>query len=127
MEMPPFENRTRHSARTDEHNEHCLTRSEVYALVREVINKRKHTDDTDSVCDHIDSPGFQAQINYIREILARTIVIENNNGVQCKRLDYHWNRFNDIFHKNSSLENEYRYCVNRNGWTRAPKYDRHSD
>ncbi|AWW14392.1 lef-11 [Hyposidra talaca nucleopolyhedrovirus] len=124
MEMPTLENRARHSARTDEHREHCLTRSEVYALVREVINKRKHTNDTDGVCDHIDSPGFQAQIKYIREILSRTIVIVNDDQVQCKRLDLHSKRLSDIFNKKSALEEEYRYCVKRNGWIRASESDR---
>ncbi|QUJ09235.1 lef11 protein [Gynaephora ruoergensis nucleopolyhedrovirus] len=98
----------------------CLTRSEVYALVREVINKRKHFDDTDNVCDHVNSVGFSTQIKYIRENLEKAFIIVGDDCTQRKRLDSYTRRLENIFELNTVLEREYDYCVNvRNGQSGA--------
>ncbi|QHB21706.1 lef11 [Artaxa digramma nucleopolyhedrovirus] len=106
----------------------CLTRSEVYALVREVINKRKHCDDVDSVCDHVNSVGFTTiQMKYIRENLKRAFIIVGDDCTQRKRLDLHARRLENIFNLNTVLEDEYRYCTSvRNGRTNS-KHVGHND
>nr|WAK98548.1 ORF45 Ld-lef11 [Lymantria dispar multiple nucleopolyhedrovirus] len=45
--------------------DHCLNRSEVYALTREAINKRKHLGDVKGVCAHLFDDSFSAQSDYI--------------------------------------------------------------
>ncbi|QYC92765.1 Late expression factor 11 [Trabala vishnou gigantina nucleopolyhedrovirus] len=115
MEPEPTQNSFGHTSGTDEHCE-CLTRSEVYALVREVVNKRKHTGHTRGVCDHMGTQEFQAQIEYIRKNLKGAVIIVGDDRQQNKRLEAHLQRLLNIFNLNDSLEKEYRYCTSvRNG------------
>ncbi|AIU41267.1 lef-11 [Sucra jujuba nucleopolyhedrovirus] len=114
MEGSAFQNCDRSATGAAQHFESCcLTRSEVYALVREAINKRKHNNDTDGVCDHMDSSGFEAQIEYIRQNLKNTFIIANEDRARCKRIDIHLRRFNEIFKKRNVLEEEYLHCLSR--------------
>ncbi|ABY65781.1 late expression factor 11 [Orgyia leucostigma nucleopolyhedrovirus] len=124
MERTPTENSVGDATRIDEYCE-CLTRSEVYALVREVINKRKHSNDIDGVCDHIESVGFQAQIAYIREYIEKLTVITGDGRSGRKRLNSHIRRLENIFNLNKSLEQEYYYCTTvRNGGSEHAKFCR---
>ncbi|AGR56780.1 lef11 [Hemileuca sp. nucleopolyhedrovirus] len=99
------------ASRIDENRECCLTRSEVYALLREVINKRKHFGLVDGVCDHVNSVGFQAQFEYIRKNIERVFVIDGDGRTQRKRLAQHISRLENLFKLNTSLEEEYRFRV----------------
>nr|QGX02394.1 lef-11 [Mamestra configurata nucleopolyhedrovirus A] len=75
----------------------CLTRSEVYALVREVINKRKHHNLVTNVCDHVFDDGFEEQLKYIRANIKK---------------------INKIFKLNKSLETEYKQSIDKYGSNR---------
>lgn len=95
-----------------------MTRSEVYALVREVINKRKHDNSVNNVCAHIFESGFADQLEYIRANIDKVLIIIGGQQTQhCKRLTAHVEKLNQIFNLNANLEQEYR--------TAAGKYDSH--
>ncbi|UJZ88975.1 lef-11 [Erannis ankeraria nucleopolyhedrovirus] len=118
MDASTIQNNISHAARINENCEHCLTRSEVYALVRESINKRKHIGGYEGVCDHVNSIGFEAQIEYIRENLKTARIIVGDGYTQCKRLEPHLSRLNNIFNLNTDLQAEYSFCINKyNGGT----------
>jgi hypothetical protein len=95
------------AAGTEKYNQCCLTRSEIYALVRETINKRKHTGDVKNVCDHVFDRGFSTQIEYIRNNLDKALITVGGQRAQCKRLHSHGQKLNRIFKLNKSLEDEY--------------------
>ncbi|ABI35709.1 late expression factor 11 [Ectropis obliqua nucleopolyhedrovirus] len=111
MEYETSQNCDGHSARTIEHSQ-CLTRSEVYALLREVINKRKHENDHEGVCDHINSIDFQAQLDYIRQNIEKAYAIVGDGGVNTfKSFAPHLMKLENIFNLQSTLEGEYHYCT----------------
>ncbi|AIE47846.1 lef11 [Peridroma alphabaculovirus] len=91
----------------------CLTRSEVYALVREVINKRKHGGDVANVCDHAFDAGFQEQLKYIRANIDKALITVGGERTQCKHLSVHVHKINKIFNLNKSLEAEYKDAVSK--------------
>jgi agmatine/peptidylarginine deiminase len=92
----------------------CLTRSEIYALVRETIMKRKHDWCVDGVCDHLLDSNFDKQMKYIRDNLKKARIFTGDSG-RCKRLFLHTQRLQNIFDKNNSLEEEYNKCVAKYG------------
>ncbi|QED40554.1 LEF-11 [Chrysodeixis includens nucleopolyhedrovirus] len=100
-------------AGTQEHYQCCLTRSEFYALVREVINKRKHERDVHNICEHIFSKGFSTQIEYIRNNLDKALITVGGQRRQCKRLNSHVNKINNLFTLNKSLHDEYESTIAR--------------
>ncbi|QEI03651.1 LEF-11 [Rachiplusia nu nucleopolyhedrovirus] len=100
-------------ARTQEHSQCCLTRSEFYALVRETINKRKHERDVHNVCEHIFSKGFVTQIDYIRNKLDKALITVGGQQRQCKRLSNHVRKINNLFKLNKSLRIEYQETLSR--------------
>ncbi|QWO71597.1 LEF11 [Orgyia pseudotsugata single capsid nuclopolyhedrovirus] len=125
MESASAEDSVGDATRADEHCE-CLTRSEVYALVREVINKRKHTNDTASVCDHVESVGFEAQTAYIRENLERVVISVGDGRPRRKHLSLHSRRLQNIFNLKVNLEEEYQFCTQtRNGGSQRANLCRH--
>ncbi|AKC91732.1 lef11 [Lambdina fiscellaria nucleopolyhedrovirus] len=106
--------RAGHAPRTYENCERCLTRSEIYALVREVINRRKHENETEGVCDHVFAAGFEQHMQYIRENLEKTHFIVNDDCALRKRpLKPHLARLQNVFNLNQSLASEYSFAVNR--------------
>ena len=92
----------------------CLTRSEIYALVRETIMKRKHDWLVDGVCDHLLDGNFDKQMKYIRDNLKKARIFTGDSG-QCKRLFIHTRRLQNIFDKKNSLEEEYNKCIIKYG------------
>lgn len=103
-------------SRIKRHNQRCcVTRSEIYALVREVINKRKHLGLVDGVCDHLSDKGFVEQIKYIRENLNQAFISVSDNREQRKRLSNHVQRLNNIFHLNHCLNKEYSHSISKYG------------
>ncbi|ABM45830.1 late expression factor 11 [Spodoptera frugiperda multiple nucleopolyhedrovirus] len=100
-------------------NQCCLTRSETYALCREVINKRKHDNDLSNVWTHIFEPGFQEQLEYIRANLDKAFITVGGEQPHCKRLFYHAQKIEKIFNLTTSLENEYK--------TAYSKYEHHNE
>nr|ANS70925.1 late expression factor 11 [Lymantria dispar multiple nucleopolyhedrovirus] len=105
-----------HPERVARNRNHCLTRSEVYALLRETINKRKHCGDTRNVCAHLFDEAFVDQIDYIRENLATAFIVVGDNCKERKCLAQHDTRFDRIFSlKQRSLQSEYQLSANRYG------------
>ncbi|AJK91706.1 lef-11 [Spodoptera frugiperda granulovirus] len=90
-----------------------LTKSQVYAVVREAINYRKHHFDTDNVCCHVEDPGFASVSGFIKrhahEILIRQPDLLVSISAHLDRLEY-------IFNLPKSLDEEYAYCLVRNGF-----------
>ncbi|QNV47840.1 late expression factor 11 [Alphabaculovirus altersperidaniae] len=99
--------------RFEENYQCCLTRSEVYAIVREVINKRKHNNDVSNVWAHIFEPGFQEQVGYIRANIDKALITVGGEQPHCKRLSYHVKKLNKIFNLNKTLESEYKDAVDK--------------
>nr|AGE61291.1 LEF-11 [Chrysodeixis chalcites nucleopolyhedrovirus]AGE61740.1 LEF-11 [Chrysodeixis chalcites nucleopolyhedrovirus] len=102
-------------SRPEKYSQCCLTRSEIYALVRETINKRKHTGDVTNVCDHVFDDGFATQFDYIRNNLDKALITVGGQRTQCKRVQCHHLKLKRIFHLNKSLETEYKQSSNRYG------------
>ncbi|AFL64990.1 lef-11 [Mamestra brassicae multiple nucleopolyhedrovirus] len=96
----------------------CLTRSEVYALVREVINKRKHHNLFTNVCDHVFDDGFEEQLKYIRANIDKALITVGGEHKHCKRLAAHIKKINKIFKLNKSLETEYKQSIDKYGSNR---------
>ncbi|AIZ48685.1 lef-11 [Agrotis segetum nucleopolyhedrovirus B] len=94
-------------------NQCCLTRSEVYALVREVINKRKHNNLVSNVCAHVFEPGFAEQVEYIRANIDKALITVGGEHTHCKRLSAHVQKLNKIFALNTNLETEYQAAVSK--------------
>jgi Baculovirus LEF-11 protein len=86
-------------------NQFCLSRSEVYALLRETINYQKYLNLIGNVCDHIFDEGFEYQIKYIRENIDRVVITVDNE--QRKRLNQHFKKLNKLFYLGSELKTEY--------------------
>nr|AOL57033.1 LEF11 [Chrysodeixis includens nucleopolyhedrovirus]AOL57174.1 LEF11 [Chrysodeixis includens nucleopolyhedrovirus]QGW49162.1 LEF11 [Chrysodeixis includens nucleopolyhedrovirus]QGW49442.1 LEF11 [Chrysodeixis includens nucleopolyhedrovirus]QGW49582.1 LEF11 [Chrysodeixis includens nucleopolyhedrovirus] len=102
-------------SRPEKYSQCCLTRSEIYALLREIINKRKHTGDVTNVCDHVFDDGFATQFDYIRNNLDKALITVGGQRTQCKRVKCHHLKLKRIFHLNKSLETEYQESSNRYG------------
>jgi hypothetical protein len=100
-----------------------LTRSEVYALVREVINKRKHNNLVTSVCDHVFDAGFEEQLKYIRANIDKALITVGGEHKHCKRLASHIQKINKIFKLNKSLEAEYKQAIHKYG---SKRFDRNN-
>ncbi|AXS67693.1 lef-11 [Cryptophlebia peltastica nucleopolyhedrovirus] len=93
-------------------DESCVTRSEIYALVREVINKRKHSGDYTGVCAHIFEEAFETQMKYIRDNLKSAFVIADCSQNR-KRLVSHHKRIENVFNLNTDLFTEYKRSSSR--------------
>ncbi|QOD40014.1 lef-11 [Matsumuraeses phaseoli granulovirus] len=89
-----------------------LTKSQVYAIVREVINFKKSTDDTTNVTSHVENSEFASIFQYIKE-RAGKIVIKHSDH-QDASIEHHLTRLNYLFNLPNNLEEEYKYCVTRN-------------
>ncbi|AKR17502.1 LEF-11 [Mocis latipes granulovirus] len=88
-----------------------LTKSQVYAIVREAINYRKNNFDTDEIASHVEEAGF-ASISAFISRNAHNIFIRQPDllvdiSAYLERLKY-------IFNLPKSLEEEYAYCETRN-------------
>ncbi|AUV65395.1 LEF-11 [Alphabaculovirus myunipunctae] len=99
----------------EEDNQCCLTRSEVYALMREVINKRKHCNQFTDVTAHVFDANFKEQLKYIRANIDRAVITVGGERKHCKRLSAHVKKINKIFTLNKSLEAEYKSSIGKYG------------
>nr|AMO27898.1 LEF-11 [Lymantria dispar multiple nucleopolyhedrovirus]AMO65537.1 lef-11 [Lymantria dispar multiple nucleopolyhedrovirus]AWJ76660.1 lef-11 [Lymantria dispar multiple nucleopolyhedrovirus]WAK98398.1 ORF45 Ld-lef11 [Lymantria dispar multiple nucleopolyhedrovirus] len=107
--------------------DHCLNRSEVYALTREAINKRKHLGDVKGVCAHLFDDSFSAQSDYIRENLATAFIVVGDNCRERKHLGQHAARFDRVFSlKRRTLYDEYHASAGRYGDTKPCRKRRFS-
>ncbi|ACH69404.1 LEF-11 [Pseudalatia unipuncta granulovirus] len=88
-----------------------LTKSQVYAIVREAINYRKNNFDTDNVTSHVEEAGFASISAFIKrnakEIFIRQPDLLLNISAHLDRLEY-------IFNLPKTLEEEYAHCESRN-------------
>ncbi|QEI03557.1 LEF-11 [Spodoptera cosmioides nucleopolyhedrovirus] len=96
-----------------ENNQCCLTRTDVYAYVRETINKRKHEGDVSNVLAHIFEPGFQEHLEYIRANIDKALITVGGEQPHCKRLSYHIRKINKVFNLLTSLESEYKAAISK--------------
>nr|AUF82069.1 late expression factor-11 [Cryptophlebia leucotreta granulovirus] len=92
-----------------------LTKSQVYAIVREVISYKKFNNDTKDVTAHVESPQF-ASISQFINAHADQIFIKHSNH-QDAPVAPHLNRLNYIFNLPTTLIDEYNYCLNRDNET----------
>ncbi|AAR28801.1 lef-11 [Leucania separata nucleopolyhedrovirus] len=92
----------------------CLTRSDVYAYVREIINRRKFNYDFEGVWAHMNDPQFDTQRGYIRRCLRDALIIHKDLG--CKRLFRHRERIDNIFNLNTTLKKEYENSIKKYGF-----------
>lgn len=88
-----------------------LTKSQVYAIVRETINYRKDKFDTLEISAHVEDPSFASNLDFIRrhscEIFIQQPDLLLNISAHLASLEY-------IFNLPKTLEEEYAYCVSRN-------------
>lgn len=89
-----------------------LTKSQVYAIVREVINYKKSNGDTANVTSHVEDPQFEDIVQFINRH-AEQIVLKHSDRLDAT-LAPHINRINHLFRLPSSLIEEYNYCCERN-------------
>lgn len=85
----------------------------MYALVREVINKKKHNDVVSNVCAHVFEPGFKEQLEYIRANIDKALITVGGEHTHCKRLTAHVQKLDRIFTLNTNLEAEYQTAVSK--------------
>lgn len=93
-----------------------MTKSLVYAIVRESINYKKHVNDTTDVTSHVEDAGFESIIQYINKNADRIIL--NRSDRQETSVAAHLDRLNYLFRLPSTLEEEYEYCLRRNNGKR---------
>ncbi|AXU41480.1 LEF-11 [Alphabaculovirus altermyunipunctae] len=98
----------------NDENAGCLTRSDLYAYIREIINNRKFNYDFENVWAHMNDPQFHTQRGYIRRCLRGALIIHKDLG--CKRLFRHQERINNIFNLNSTLKKEYENSISKYGF-----------
>nr|QNN89451.1 LEF-11 [Pieris brassicae granulovirus] len=89
-----------------------LTKSQVYAIVREVINYRKFTDNTTNVTSHVENSYFAGNLQFIKQNADR-IVIKHLEQLDVS-IAPHTNRLNHLFNLPTSIDAEYKYCLRRN-------------
>lgn len=93
-----------------------LTKSQVYAIVREAINYRKNIFDTDNVAAHVEEAGFTSISGFIKrnahEIFIRQPDLLVDISAHLDRLEY-------IFNLPKTLEEEYAHCESRNNAARC--------
>ncbi|AAK70718.1 ORF58 LEF-11 [Cydia pomonella granulovirus] len=94
-----------------------LTKSQVYAIVREVINYRKSTNDTQDVTAHVETPQFETIRQFINTHADR-IVIKHFKR-QDTAVAPHLSRLNYLFNLPTTIRDEYTYCLNRNNQNEA--------
>ncbi|AAP85687.1 lef-11 [Adoxophyes orana granulovirus] len=92
-----------------------LTKSLVYSIVKEVINYKKFSGDTENVTAHVESGKFENISQYIDEHCSN-IIIRHSDGPQTSA-DAYKNKLKHLFKLPNSLELEYEYCCNRNNAT----------
>ncbi|APO13934.1 LEF-11 [Plodia interpunctella granulovirus] len=88
-----------------------LTKSQVYAVVREVINFKKFQGDTSDVTAHVETPNFSTILQFIHEH-ADTIVIKRPDQLNIA-VSSHRDRLNHLFKLPKNLSEEYEYCTKR--------------
>ncbi|ABC61177.1 LEF-11 [Choristoneura occidentalis granulovirus] len=89
-----------------------LTKSQVYAIVREVINYKKSTNNTVNVTSHVEDCGFADILSFIKE---------HADHILVKRLDHpdasiapHIKRLEYLFDLPTLIDTEYNYCIVKN-------------
>ncbi|AAM70251.1 late expression factor 11 [Phthorimaea operculella granulovirus] len=82
-----------------------LTKSDVYAIVREVINYKKSTGDTTDVTAHVETSQFASIHRFIKEY-AQNIVIKHSDRIETP-VTPHLNRLNYIFNLPQTTTEEY--------------------
>lgn len=86
-------------------NDRCLTRSEIWAIVKEMTNKRKHDLNVTNIDAHMFDNRFDDHFQYIRSNLSNTSVITDKC---CKRkLCVHKNRLLRVLNIKNTLDEEY--------------------
>ncbi|AQQ80320.1 LEF-11 [Betabaculovirus altermyunipunctae] len=87
-----------------------LTKSQVYAIVREAVNYRKDNFDTDQVTSHVEDPGFASVFGFIKRN-AHDIFIRQPDLLVS--ISAHLDRLQYVFNLPKTLEEEYACCLER--------------
>ncbi|AKN80792.1 late expression factor 11 [Diatraea saccharalis granulovirus] len=90
-----------------------LTKSQVYAIVREVINYKKTHNQTSDVTAHVGETQFSSISQFIKEHADR-IFINHSDRLETT-VSPHLERLNYLFNLPEDIEEEYKYCLKRNG------------
>ncbi|USC25889.1 lef-11 [Palpita vitrealis nucleopolyhedrovirus] len=91
-------------------NAECVSRSEIQALLREIINTLKHTMDTDNVCAHmLDISSFEQIKEYIRGNLSHFTIISDK--CSKRKLCLHHKRILKLLSIEKSYDQEYKRSV----------------
>jgi len=89
-----------------------LTKSEVYAVVREVINYKKTHNQTTDVTTHIGDARFASVLfQFIKEHADR-IAIKHSEQLTASVVP-HVERLNYLFNLPTDITEEYNYCIGR--------------
>ncbi|ABL75978.1 late expression factor-11 [Maruca vitrata nucleopolyhedrovirus] len=90
----------------------CLTRSEIQALFREVINTLKHTMKTENVCAHmLDISSFERIKEYIRANLGYFTVITDK--CSKRKVSLHHKRIDRLLSIKKTYRQEYKRAVSK--------------
>ncbi|AUA60260.1 LEF-11 [Operophtera brumata nucleopolyhedrovirus] len=89
----------------------CVTRSDMYAFMREVINKQKYEHQTSGITSHISDPRFDQMRQYIEAHLTGAVI--NFKRHQRKHLLRHKSRILNIFKLNNCLIQEYNGSIKK--------------
>nr|UYX49682.1 late expression factor 11 [Darna trima granulovirus] len=89
-----------------------LTKSQVYAVVRETINYKKSHNDTTDVTAHVENNRFASVSRFINERSSKIVIHQPDRPETSVAL--YTNRLQHLFNLPNSVKEEYEYCVRRN-------------
>ncbi|AKN63335.1 lef-11 [Agrotis segetum granulovirus] len=90
--------------------ESLLTKSHVYAIVRECVNFKKHNFDTENVLAHVEDSNFSVISEFINANADRIFIRQPQLDIP---ITPHRERLSYIFNLPKNLELEYLYCEQR--------------
>lgn len=88
-----------------------LTKSEVYHVIREVINYKKSNFDTANVTAHVEEAEFSGVSSFINDNIDRIVITQpdRHESVVSNK-----NQLKYLFNLSTNLSDEYEHCVKRN-------------
>lgn len=89
-----------------------LTKSDLYAVIREVINFKKYHNNTTDVTSHVENPNFDTILQFIREHADQIFIIRPDQ--QKSSVAPYINRIEHLFNLPVEACAEYQYCLSRN-------------
>ncbi|AAL01720.1 late expression factor 11 [Spodoptera litura nucleopolyhedrovirus] len=93
------------------HDDRCMSRGDLYAYMRELINDKKWNFNLKNVWAHVHDSEFDTIRGYIRDHLDDAIIIHKD--LRYKRLCHHRARIENLLKLNQSLKKEYENSISR--------------